>query len=223
MTRSRLLILLIVLLGVALVYAWWAMPRQQRIDSAARQVMKPRAAQQQVVTAPEVKDLDFSSTEKNKYRAPKKSLFGPLFPPPKKKVVKAAKPKPKVVKPVIQPQPVKRVVQAPKPAGPPPMRPLTFLGHLKKGDEMTVFLADDKGEIHLVKKGERFGDGLEVANLTAKEVIVRNLKTGQQVTQQIRTDKSQRLPRTNFKSGRPSSAIPKAVPAKPANVAPQEK
>lgn len=210
MSRNRLLMILFVLLCGAIAYAWMETPRQRRVTTPAssRNVTTGQVAAQYDV-APEIDDLDFSGGTEHQYQKPKKNLFAALYQPPK--VVKRKKLKPtkkrKVVK--VVPKVTQPVVHVPKQSGPPPMQPLNFLGHLKQEGVMTVFLAAADGEIFLVKKGDNFADGLVVDDLSAHEIVIRNKNTGQQVKQEIRTAKAQRLPRTNFKSGRPSSVVPK--------------
>lgn len=214
MSRKRLLILLLIVLCAAIIYSWMETPRQRRVTESApdRKVSTGRDVPQLDV-APEIEDLDFSGGSEHKYQKPKKNLFAALYQPPKavvKRQPRKPKAKPKAVK--VAPKVIQPVVQIPRPVGPPPMKPLNFLGHLKKDGQMTAFLSSYKGDIFLVKKGDKFAGNLEVSELTATEIIIRNMDTGQQVIQEVKTVKAQRLPRTNFKSGRPSSAIPKAVP-----------
>lgn len=202
MSRARLLILLLVLLGAALAYAWWATPRQQRVVPRAGQALQPRTVQQTEII-PEIKDLDFSVGEQNEYKKPKTNLFGALYQPPKKKVVKKKpKPKPKVVKTVPKPVPPP-VARVPRPVGPPPLRPLKVLGFLNKAGIYTVFLSSHKGEIFLVKQGDDFADGLQVSELTGSQVTIVKNETGQRQTLRIGKSENQRLPNMKVSSGRP--------------------
>ncbi len=212
MTKMRLILLLILLLAGALIYAYMETPRQRRVTGVA--TSRPsRPPVDSLRVAEQIDDLDFSGGTSNVYQKPQRNLFAALyFPPPIQKKKPSVKPKPKVLK-----SPSKRippVFVAPKPTGPPPMKALKVLGHLQKEEGRSVFLATENGEIYVVKQGDRFAENLEVAKLSAKELVIKNNKTGQQLRQLIKTATTQRLPRNNFKSGRPSSAIPAVKPVK---------
>ena len=130
MNRSRLLLLLIVLLGVASWYAWQQSPQQQRVSKQKKSREKSVA-----VAHMQAKDigLDFSGGKTNSFHKPKQDLFRLLYPAPVivKKVVPPPKPKPVVVKPPPTPPKPKPVVRPV--AGPKPIQPLNVLGFLQKG------------------------------------------------------------------------------------------
>jgi len=214
MSRNRLLILLLIVLCAAITYSWMETPRPRRItESASSRKVAHTQRTEQLEVAPEIENLDFSGGAEHQYQKPKRNLFSDLYQPPKvvvKRQPRKPKKKPKIVK--VTPKVVSPVIQAPKPVGPPPMKPLNFLGHLKKSGLITAFLSSDKGEIYLVKKGDKFANNLEIVELSSNEIVIRNNTTGQQMTQEITVAKATRIPRTNFKSGRPSSAIPKEKP-----------
>jgi len=186
MNRSRLLLLLIVLLGIASWYAWQQNPRQQRVSKQK----KGREKSVSVVHM-QAKDigLDFSGGKKNSFHKPKRDLFRLLYPAPVvvKKVIPPPMPKP-VVSPV---------------AGPKPIQPLNVLGFLQKGDEKTVFLASRQGELFLVKKGDRFADDLLVRELDETHIVIgRNLED-KGVTLQVSAQKKQQMAIPKATSGRP--------------------
>lgn len=216
MNRKRLIAILLLLLCAALVYAWTATPRQRRVtDNGAGKDRTGKIAESQLDAVMQVEDLNFFIDRDSTYHSPQKNLFAPLF-KPQRLVEKPRKPKEKakIVKPVPKPAPVVPVVREMEKPNVPPMRPLQVLGHLKKDDRMTVFLAADSGRIFLVGQGDRFADDLEIVKLTARDVLIRNTRSGQEVRQAIRTSKSQRLPRTDFKSGRPSAKVPPVIAKK---------
>jgi len=200
MSRSRLIALLLVLFGIAIVYAWWAFPRQHRVSPD--ETTKQHVAREQLYSSDENTDhlnLDLSSQPLAPFTAPKKNLFAGLYPPPEpKRVVPAPKPK-KVIKKKLPPPPPVSIA----PSRPTPIPTYKILGFLEKNAGYTVFLASRQGDVYLVKKGEAFADDLLLSEITANEVTIRREKTDQQVTLRLSETKSQRLPRDGFTSGRP--------------------
>lgn len=213
MTRNRLLVLLFVVLCGAIVYAWIETPRQRRVTAPAssKNVSTSRVAQQLDI-APEIEDLDFSGGTENQYQKPNKNLFAALYQPPKvvKRKPRKPKPKPKPIPKVIKvpPKLIQPAVRAPRPVGPPPMEPLNILGHMKKDGKVTVFLSSYKGEIFIVKKGDRFFDDLDVLDINDSNILIRRKRTGQQVSLQLGKTVSQRLPKMKIDSGRPEFSFP---------------
>lgn len=213
MNRTRILTVLLVLLCAALVYAWVATPKQKRLvdGQGAMQPVKQKASVLNLV-APEVDGLDFSQGLKTAFRSPEKSLFAPLYLPPKPVKSRPLPPpkinKPRVVAPVTKAEPVGMVVKDPE-----PILPLNVLGFLNKEREYTVFLASAPGEVYVVKLGDNFSDGLSVAKITPQEITILRRATAQQVVLQIGKIKSQRLPSVGFNSGRPKFETP-AEPSK---------
>ena len=208
MSRNRIILLLLLALCVAVVYAWVATPRQRRISTSQERSAAVNISVQQtdISAATDVIDLNFFGTQISSYQDPQKNLFGPLYlpskkvnkppPPPPPPKVKQAIPRPKVIEPIKV-----------KPRGPGPIQPLNVLGHLNNGGDMTVFLSSANGVIFLVKLGDVFADGLEVAKITNKEVYIEKKNTGQKATLRLGEAKSQRLPTVNIKSGRPKSTF----------------
>ncbi len=101
MSRSRIVLLLLIVLSVAVAYAWVATPKQRRVapgQDSSRQLDLPH----EKVTAstfPAVADLDFSGGGDHPYQPPKKNLFDPLYQPPKRIKPRPVPPAPKVIKP----------------------------------------------------------------------------------------------------------------------------
>ena len=209
MSRARIILLLLVVLCLAVGYAWIAMPKQRRIapgqspaHQAGRQSQKTSATSFALVA-----DLDFSGSGNNPYQKSKKNLFAPLYSPPEAiKPHQAPRLVKKVTKPVAKPQKVAPVMV--KPQGPKSIRPLKVLGYLNKEEEYTAFLSSEKGKIYLVKAGDVFADGLMVKSISNKKIIITKKKDDQQVVLQMGEVKSQRLPSVHFQSNRPQFKIP---------------
>ncbi len=208
MTKGRLLMVLLGLLCAALIYAWTATPQQKRVASVAGMPLgSADAPVSQLDIAPQIADLDFSGGVNNKYKQPQKNLFSPLYQRPKVAVKPLTpKPKPKVVK--VVPKKVKPIVGVPRSSGPPPLKPLKVLGFLDNDGQRTVFLTEGKGEIFLVKKGDNFSDGLEVSEMSQKDMTIVKKATGQHISLPLGVAKNQRLPKVKFNSGRPKASFP---------------
>lgn len=203
MSRGRVTAFLLILFCLAIVYAWWAFPRQHRVlpNNTTRQTETTGS----LVSSEEdtgLVDLNVSGRALAPFSAPKKNLFSGLYPAPPEPKKTAPVPKPKkIIRKVVpppQPKPVTILADRPEPI--PTYKVLGFLG---KAGAHTVFLASKQGEVYLVKKGEVFADDLLLSEISAQEVTIRKEKTGQQVTLRLRETKSQRLPRDGFTSGRP--------------------
>ena len=200
MSRTRIILLLLLVLCVAVGYAWIAMPKQRRVTPGQSAPYQTDRQRQKVSPAsfPVIADLDFSGGEDNSYQKPQRNLFAPLYLPPK-----AMKPRPvaKVTKPVVRPQKVIPVIISPQ--GPKPIQPLNVLGYLSKAGEHTVFLASEQGDIYLVKTGDTCADNLIVNNISAQKITIGRKQTEQQVILLLGEAKSQRLPGVLLQSGRP--------------------
>ena len=209
MSRPRIALLLLVVLCVAVGYAWIAMPKQRRVppgQSAPYQTDQ----QPEVFPAPfpVVADLDFTGGGDNPYQKPQKNLFAPLYLSAKKvKRPPAPRPVAKVIKPVVSPQKVIPAVLQPQ--GPKPIQPLDVLGHLSKAGEYTVFLASKQGDIFLLKVGDTFAVDLVVHSINVKNITIGRRHTDQQVVLRLGEAKSQRLPKVRFQSDRPEFKMPK--------------
>ena len=175
MSRSRLLLLLFVLLGLAVTYAWFETPRQQRVKSSAESATDNSvfSVDGKLATATADVGLDFSGGEKLTYQQPKRDLFRPLYsePAPVKKVVAVAPPPPPEPVETVPPPVMTRSAALPKSSAK-PIPPLKVLGYLHKGTTQTAFLSSVQGEIFVVKQGERFADNLLVRELNAEKIIV---------------------------------------------------
>jgi hypothetical protein len=192
MNRQRLLLAGLALVLVAsLLYAFWAMPRQETAPpraSSAKPAAKAAAAPPAVAgkgerlpkPATDRLQLELLNREPWEFPGADRDIFrfrGGWAPP----VVVASEP--------VEDEP-------PPPPPPPPPTPeeilhqkvagLTFLGFLEKAGVRTVFLAVD-GEVVLVKAGDRFGkDKLLVAReITAKQLVVGWLQGAETVRIQL--------------------------------------
>lgn len=215
MSRPRVLLLLSILLLLALWYAWQETPRQQKISSKKTVAKGRTVAAGKSDTRAGDATLSFSVGEALVFKQPRRDLFRPLYRAPlviSKPVV--VKPVPVVVKPPPPPPPK----PAPRPVitpvvGPKPIPPLDVLGFLQKGASTTVFLATRQGDLYLVKKGDRFADGLLVRELDKNKVVVSRGQNDQGVTLVVRELKSLRMAIPNLSSGRP--AVPEYTPPEP--------
>jgi hypothetical protein len=156
MKRQKLILfVLVIVLVLALLYAYWSSPQQQTVsvDDVARSFARNNVARNDASTVvdPQQVHLDLLKIDKEKYKGYKRNIFNYYRPKPK------PIPKPKVVvKTPPQPKP------KPKPANPvttqvrQQLARFTFLGLLEKDGVKTVFLSK-KDALYLVKKDDSFG------------------------------------------------------------------
>ncbi len=205
MSRSRLLLLLLILLLGAVWYAWQNTPQQQKVGSANIAIKgKPESAVDRGETF-SIVSLDVTGGEKLTYNEPKRDLFRPLYRSSVvKKTVASPKPSPVVVAPPPPPPPPPVIPNpAVRPAmGPKPIPPLKVLGFLQKGLETTVFLVSRQGDVYLVKKGDRFADGLFVRELDSATIVVSRGQNDQGITLYVSENKTSRMAIPNVSSGR---------------------
>lgn len=174
MNRKRLLLAVLAgLLLLSLVYAFWAMPRQEKAPPRAETprpvAKKPLAGKKEQPPADRL-HLGLLAQLPQPFPGAGRDIFrfhGGWAP-----VVAA----PEVAAPPI--------AEAPPPPPPPPptaeqilrqkVAGFTFLGFLDKGGVKTVFLSS-AGEVFLVKAGERFGKGQDLLaqEINATELVVR--------------------------------------------------
>ena len=210
MNRSLITLLLLIILGAAIAYAWIATPRQRRVAPGQTSVHQEPSQRLDVkaLAFPAVADLDFSGGGDYPYQTPLKNLFGPLYLPPKKIKPRPVPRAPKVTKRVVKPRKIIPVVQAP---GPKPIQPLKVIGHLNKAGDYTVFLSSKQGDVYLVKAGDVFANDLMIKEVNAREIVIARRQTGQQVVLPLGEVKSQRLPKLKFQSDRPEFKLPPEV------------
>lgn len=205
MNRVRIILLLLVVLCVALAYAWFATPKQHRVIKGQGFSRQTDQSRQKGLPASlsGVAALDFSGGGDSKYQTPQKNLFGPLYLPPKPVKRRPIPPPPKIItKHVKTPQVMVPVVSQQR--GPAPIQPLSVLGYLNKAGEYTVFLGSRKGDLFLVKQGDSFAEDLVVRSISAREITIVRRKTDQLVVLPLGEGQSQRMPTVSLSSGRPS-------------------
>ena len=172
MNRQKLLLaILLGVLALALVYAFWKTPRQRQVVNTPGSNMSrhraPQALKKESSGGRTRVHIDLLNREKQAFPGAKKDIFGPLY----------------VEKPPPPPPPAPPVVRVPPPASqvapPAPetvqkqLARFNFLGFLQKDGEKTVFLSSGN-DIFVVKKGSRFGKNKEfqVAELTPEKLVI---------------------------------------------------
>lgn len=173
MNRQKLLLTFLVgVFALACAYAFWAIPRQTRVNEVAP---SPSAASGKEATGKvaEAEDenrlhLELLARGKETYPGFKRNIFS-FWQPPK------PAPKPRPAPPPPPPPPPKReegpsALQAARRE----LARFTFLGFLVKDGERTIFLSSNQ-EIFVVGKGSRFGkdDRFLVADLTPDMLTIR--------------------------------------------------
>ncbi|WP_321530862.1 hypothetical protein [uncultured Desulfuromonas sp.] len=188
MNRLRFLVVLSGLLCIALIYAWYATPRQPRLRTTPEVVDEKTA----VLSSP-LKANDFVAPSPDMYREPQRNLFGALYPEVKK--IKRIRTGPVVTarpKPLEPPDTRLKMVDPPRAAA--SIQPLNVLGHLVKGGKRTVFLSSSTGRIYLLQQGDPFARDLIVRNITDKNVTIGRKDSPQQVVLALGDKRSQRWP-----------------------------
>lgn len=166
----QLLILALILVG-ALASAYYWYPRQETvsgdIESLRLQPGEGSPNQKQVGLAG--LKLDFGPKKPERFKAPKRDIFGPLYVVRKVKKKPVVKPKPKV-----KPKPIEipKIVITPKVVNIKPLATFTLLGYLDKDGDRTVFLGHGE-EIFLLKVGDTFAREYHVAEITSDLVLIK--------------------------------------------------
>lgn len=179
MNRQRLaLAVLVGILILALAYAFWATPRQQRVAApGGAPSARTRPAPTPRVEAPGDEGrvrLDLLARDEQEFPGFKRDIFRypPVARPP------APKPPPPAPEPVPEPEPEPEPVLEPEPVVPVEVQRelarFTFLGFLQKGGVKTIFLSSG-GELFVVKQGDRFGKerAFHVIGLSAELLTIR--------------------------------------------------
>lgn len=173
MSRQRLILTLVVgLLLLALGYAYWATPRQQKVAAKAPpKAAEGRGSEAKAATgAPQgTLRLDLLQRQDEEFPGFKRDLFS---------LHKAPPPPPPMPPPM--PMPV-RPLPAPTTAVDPEagavaraLGQFTFLGFLQKDGAKTLFLSS-QGEIFVAKKGDAFGKQKEfvITEVSAETLTIR--------------------------------------------------
>jgi len=176
MNRKKviLLILLFVLL-LALVYAFWATPTVQHVESK-RTKKGSIAGSVPAEMHNRVVKLELLDKEPQPFEGIQRDLFGDLFPRPK--VVKKTPPPPKP-RPVVKPLPVQIEKPTPVEIVRRDLARFTFMGYLRKQERWTMFLSAND-EIFLVQEGDRFGrnDQFHAVEITPEQLVVEQATQG---------------------------------------------
>jgi len=183
MNRQRLVLSgLVVVLALSLLYAFWAMPRQEKAPpretapkptASQSKTGKPVQSNKAVKQLKPVSDrllLELLSREAQEFPGAGRDIF--RFGGMGQAVVVEAEP--------VEPVEVEPLPEPPKPPPTPEeilqgsLKDIVFLGFLDKGGKRTVFLTSGE-DLYLVKAGERFGKNKE---LIAKEITAKQLVVG---------------------------------------------
>ncbi len=211
MNRQKLVLAaLLAILGLAVWYAYWASPRQERVaratGSAAK--VKPTRDVSPELTPTDKRRVRLEILERgmDAFSEPTRDIFRLTPPRPT-----AAAPKPVVTTPQpVPPTPVFPPIQMPSPAAlqGSSVR-FNVLGFLKKENQQkTVFLALDN-DIFIVKEGDRFGKNkeFEAEEITDEKLVVRQGDGNFPIT----------VPLGDKKAPPPISSSPMALPPMPPN------
>jgi len=173
MKQRPILVLLMIVLVAAIVYAVWYDPYQQPSPSSQTTgVRRSETGGRGLRPGPgEIAlNLDLLERMTDDYSEVKRDIFHFYVPP------RAPAPPPPVVRKPLPPPPP--VVKTPPPSPPPApgvaATRFTYLGQLDKEGVLSVFLAAGE-ELFVVKKGMRFGKEkqFQVEDLTEEEISIR--------------------------------------------------
>jgi len=206
------LIALLVVLALALVYAFWTSPVQEQAVTSPSKHRSTASTPKKVAQDGLTVKLELLENDEEAFHGVKRDLFGPLFPPPRieKRPVApppvVAPPPPPVIKP---PTPVEIVRRE--------LSKFTFMGYLRKQDKWTIFLSSN-GEIFLVQEGDRFGKNnqFHAVEITPEQLVIMQASQGRIVIPLV---EQQSLVPSSFPSaapGRGGEPEPTTVPTSPA-------
>lgn len=188
MNRKKLILfLLLITFALAIGYAWWRMPRQQRVAKltytpgakAAAPRPKTPSAKPALSAPSEAGDdsavhLALLDRGISFFKGYRRNIFRPVF---HEEIKEILPPLTKIAPPPVPPPP------PPKPVAPPVVEPtplqrdmaqFTFLGFMKKDGRKTIFLAKEK-DILLVKKGDRVAGKYEAIDITEERLTIKAL------------------------------------------------
>ena len=180
MNRQKLsLFILLILLVVAIAYAFFRTPQQKKVD---RLKYSPGALP---ATAPVNTAIKADDTKLHLELLDDKTASFSGF---KRNIFRLAPLKPKVTIPPPPPPPTSAPPTPPPPPPPPgkgelaraEMAKFKFLGFLKKDNRKTIFLSRNN-EILLVKKGDKIAGQFEVADITEEFLTINAVPDGGQI------------------------------------------
>jgi len=169
--QKQILFILVIILLLAMVYAYWSTPEQQtvatvnatRLSGPQKRIGEstPGAVDSQRV------HLELLEVGKEDYNGSRRNIFSYYQPAPKPQPKPAPLPPPR---PVVTPPPPPVVVT---PQVRQQLARFTFLGFLVKEDERTVFLST-RDELFVVKKHDYFGDNnqFKVVDVNEEEMTI---------------------------------------------------
>jgi hypothetical protein len=171
MNRQKVLLLvLLALLAVAAIYAYFRMPEQKTVAKLKFTPGSPAEARKADTTKSDVKRLKLDLLDKllPRFTGFKRNIFWlrpyatakklPPPPPP-------PSPPPKTPQPVL---PIKEIAR------------FTFLGFMKKDSSKFVFLSKDK-EIFVVKKGDNIANSYIVTNISEDFLTLNSASGGDEI------------------------------------------
>jgi hypothetical protein len=212
--QKQLLIILLVGLALSMGYAFWAMPRQQRLpESATGTVTKSArsAAAPQEENTLQVHLHLLARDQQEVYRGFRRNIFAPLNRP-----AISASPPPAVVVappvPVMVPVQTVDLAQQEQEEVRRELARFTFLGFLQKDAVKTVFLSS-AGEIFVVKRGDRFGQGREflITHISNEMLQVRQGDDPRIITVPL----VEQAPLAEARPAPPASPRPAVFPSRP--------
>ncbi len=181
MNRQKLfLLILVVLLVSAIVYAYLRTPQQKSVERLKYVPGAPAEGKNGETAKVEAKKLNLELLDRPlpRFTGFKRNIFW----------LAAAETKKKLPPPPPPPSPPLKPPSPPPPPPPPPppspvtmeMAKFTFLGFLNKDNRKTIFLHKDN-EIILVKKGDKIANKYEVTNITDDALTINSISGGSQI------------------------------------------
>lgn len=173
MNRQKIaLLVLLVMLLLAGLYAYFASPQQRRIGASDSKPVAPNVTKRLQAGDHRVVKVELLDRESGEFKGVKRDLFGNLFPRPKVN---------KVPPPVVKPPPPPPVVKLPTPVEVVrrDLARFTFMGYLRKQESWTIFLSANN-EIYLVQEGDKFGrnDQFHALEITPEQLVIEQATQG---------------------------------------------
>ncbi len=201
--QKLLLVSLVAVLVLAIAYAFWATPRQDRITAPERPATAARPGLEPKAPGPggdfDLR-LDLLEREAAAFNESDRDIFStweaapPPPPPPPKRLPPPPPPPVATTEPTVVPSPVQRALAR-----------FTFLGFLEKDGQKTVFLSS-QDELFVVKKGDRFGGNQEffVTEVTPDRLTIQQKDVAGVITVSLAEEEALR---PSFKGTGPPSAV----------------
>lgn len=173
-----LLLVFLLLLAAAVVYAYFRSPQQKTVDKLKFAPGTPAEPRKGAKVQPEESKvhLELLDRQMPRFSGFRRNIFWLASLENKRKLKLPPPPPPPPFKPPLPP-PTSQVQAPPVRTE---MAKFTFLGFLKKDNRKTIFLAKDN-EIFLVKKGDRIANNYEVTNITDDVLTINSISGGGQI------------------------------------------